>query len=263
MSVEFNAPRANQDARIIPSVEWSAAAKKLQEKVCATPDCADSWMELGLELRKQMLMREAIEAYSCGLAVEPFHSMLYRHRGHALVNIGCYAAGASDFEMCLRIDPENWSAWYHLGLAYHLMGKYEKAVNAYAQCLSRSYDDYHKICCTDWYAMTLMKLGRLDEMKALTARITKDMEPGEAKGYWHRNLVYNGSCDPEEMLEEARRENDHMFATGAYGIAVYYEYVLGNQQRAMEILREIEKRNTLWTGFAEQAMELRLQGKAK
>ena len=263
MSEAIKAPRQSQEVRVIPSAEWSKEACAAQKRALEHPENADAWMELGLELRKQMLFREALKAYSEGLSRQPFHSLLYRHRGHALVNIGCYAMGASDFEMCLRIDPDNWSAWYHLGLSYHLMGQYERACEAYAQCLKRSYDDYHKICCTDWYCMTLMKLGKLDEMRAIASRITKDMTPGEAKGYFGRDLVYNGTNDPEQSLEEARRDNDHMFATGAYGIAVYYEYALGNEKRALEILREIEERDTLWSGFAEQAAELRLQGKAK
>ncbi len=263
MSEILKAPREMQDVRIAPSVEWSEEAKAAQKKALENPNCADAWMNLGLELRKQMLFREAIEAYSRGLACQPFHSMLYRHRGHALVNIGCYAMGASDFEMCLRIDPDNWSAWYHLGLSYHLMGEYALASEAYAQCLKRSYDDYHKICCTDWYCMTLMKMGKIEQMREIASRITKDMVPGEAYGYFGRDLVYNGTNDPEQTLEQARKDNDHMFATGAYGIAVYYEYVLGNEKRAMEILHEIQQRNTVWSGFAEQAMELRLQGKAK
>lgn len=254
----LKAPRDAQDVRIVATVEWSDAAKAAQAKANAQGATADDWMNLGLELRKQMLMREAIEAYSRGICLEPFHSMLYRHRGHAFVNIGCYALGASDFETCLRIDPSNWSAWYHLGLSYHLMGNYEKARCAYDECLRRSYDDYHKICCTDWYCMTLMKMGRVDEAKELAGKITPDMEPGEAYGYFGRDLVYAGINDPEKTLEEARRDNDHMFATGAYGIAVYYEYALKDKARALEILKEIQARSTLWSGFAEQAAALRL-----
>lgn len=263
MSEVLKAPRKAQDVYIMPSVEWSEEAKTAQKKALGNPSCADDWMDLGLKLRKQMLFREAIDAYSRGLVCQPFYSQLYRHRGHALVNIGCYVMGASDFEMCLRIDPNNWSAWYHLGLSYHLMGEYTLANNAYAQCLNRSCDDYHKICCTDWYCMTLMKMGKIDQMHEIASHITKDMAPGEAYGYFGRVLVYNGTNDPEQTLEQARKEDDHMFATGAYGIAVYFEYVLGNEKRAMEILREIQKRNTVWSGFAEQATELRLLEKAK
>lgn len=257
------APRDTQEVKLVATLALTEESKAALEKANAEGATADDWMNLGLELRKQSLIREAIEAYSKGLCLEPFHSMLYRHRGHAFVNIGCHALGAADFEMCLRIDPSNWSAWYHLGLSYHLMADYEKARRAYDECLRRSYDDYHKICTTDWYCMTLMKMGRLEEAKELASRITPDMVPGEAYGYFGRDLVYAGINDPEKTLEEARRDNDHMFATGAYGIAVYYEYMLGNEARALEILKEIEARNTLWSGFAEQAMELRLAGKAK
>ena len=92
MSEAIKAPRQSQEVRVIPSAEWSKEACAAQKRALEHPENADAWMELGLELRKQMLFREAIKAYSEGLSRQPFHSLLYRHRGHALVNIGCYAS---------------------------------------------------------------------------------------------------------------------------------------------------------------------------
>ena len=206
-----------------------------------------------IALRGQMFFREALEAYSIGLTYDPFMSLLYRHRGHAYVNLGQYQEAAADFEMGLRIDPKNWDCWYHLGLSYHLMGSYERALKAYETCYALSPTDEYRICTTDWYCMTLMKMGRIDDMRKAAARIHADMEPGMSEGYFDRVLVYNGTRNIDEVLAEAAAKDDHMYATGAYGLAVYEEYVLGNREKAKEILTRIAGRDETWGGFAEHA----------
>ena len=90
-----------------------------------------------------------------------------------------------------------------------------------------------------------------DKIKA--ARIHADMEPGMSEGYFDRVLVYNGTRNIDEVLAEAAAKDDHMYATGAYGLAVYEEYVLGNREKAKEILTRIAGRDETWGGFAEHA----------
>ncbi len=240
---------------LIPSEETA----KAQAAVAADPTDPDKYMQLGLCLRRQMFFREAIEAYSMGLSYDPFRSLLYRHRGHAYVNIGLYQQAAADFETGLRIDPKNWDCWYHLGLAYHLMGCYERALKAYESCYALAPSDEFRICTADWMCMTLMKLGRMDEMREVASRIHKDMVPGGSEGYFERVLVYNGTRDADEVLAEAEAKDDHMFATGAYGLAVYFEYVTGEKEKAYKILKKIADRDATWGGFAEHAAADRLK----
>ena len=138
-------------------------------------DDPDGYMELGLCLRRQMFFREAVEAYSVGISYDPFRCLLYRHRGHAYVNLGLYHQAAADFEMGLRLNPENWDCWYHLGLSYHVMGEYERALKAYDTCYELAASDEFRICTVDWMCMTLMKMGRIDEMREYAKRIRPDM----------------------------------------------------------------------------------------
>lgn len=234
-------------------IPWSEAAQNALARTRAEPENPEAYMALGLALRAQMLLREAIAAYSDGLCRDPFHMMLYRHRGHAYVNAGEYAPGAADFEMGLRLDPKNWDCWYHLGLSYYLLGDYNRAARAYHTCYDLAQRDAFRICTADWLCMTYMKLGDLDAMREVADRIRPDMEPGGSAGYFERVLVYNGTKTPEEALADAEKQNDHMFATGAYGIAVYYACALGEKDKAKSILEKIAARNTLWSGFAEHA----------
>lgn len=237
----------------------SEETKKAQEYVKDHPTDPDGYMELGLCLRRQMFFREAVEAYSMGISYDPFRCLLYRHRGHAYVNLGLYCQAAADFETGLRLNPENWDCWYHLGLSYHLMGEYERALKAYDTCYELAPSDEFRICTADWMCMTLMKLGRLDEMKSVADRIRRDMVPGGSEGYFERVLVYNGTRDADEVLAEAEAKDDHMFATGAYGLAVYFECVTGEKEKAGKILKRIAQRDDTWGGFAEHAAAERLK----
>lgn len=187
--------KENQIFAARDTVEENDKIKAAREAVAADPTNAEKYMALGLALRGQMFFREALEAYSIGLTYDPFMSLLYRHRGHAYVNLGQYQEAAADFEMGLRID----------------------------------------------------------DMRKAASRIHADMEPGMSEGYFDRVLVYNGTRNIDEVLAEAAAKDDHMYATGAYGLAVYEEYVLGNREKAKEILTRIAGRDETWGGFAEHA----------
>lgn len=253
------ASKANEIFESREPLTPSEETQRALEAVKADPENPEKYMELGLCLRRQMFFREAVEAYSIGLSYDPFRSLLYRHRGHAYVNLGLYHQAAADFETGLRIDQKNWDCWYHLGLSYHLMGAYERAVAAYERCYALAASDEFRICTADWLCMTYMKMGRMDEMREVASRIRPDMVPGGSEGYFDRVLVYNGTRNADEVLKEAEAKDDHMFATGAYGLAVYYETVTGEKDKAKSILTRIAQRDATWGGFAEHAAADRLK----
>jgi tetratricopeptide (TPR) repeat protein len=251
------APIENQIQDELLSLPLDPEVLDIEEQLKADPTNPQLWMERGIALKKQHRnFRLAIDSYSTGLTYDPFYSLLYRHRGHAYVNIRRYREAAADFEMALRLDPSNWDSWYHLGLSYHLLGEFERALPVYENCLAISQNNADLlIAATDWYCMTLMKLGRLDEMKAAASRVTPDMSlTKEGDGYFQRVLVYNGSRMLEDVYQEGLAKDDHMFCTTVYGLAVYAEYALGDKTRANAILGEIvNNKSTLWAGFAEHA----------
>ena len=240
------------------AVHTSGRLAQINAKLAQAPENMQLYLDKGLMLRRQMLFREAIENYSAGLTYNPQYSLLYRYRGHAYVNIGQYQEAAADFELALRLDPENWDCWYHLGLAYYLMGQYQRACKAYRECLARSTTDESKICTADWLCLTLMQLGELDEMRQTAMIITPEMVLGISREYHQRVLVYNGTNTPDEVLPRIEALPDHVFATASYGIAVYLDKVLGQHERATQLLRSIAERTKSWAGFAEQACRVAL-----
>ncbi|HAH93137.1 MAG TPA: tetratricopeptide repeat protein [Dielma fastidiosa] len=240
------------------TIAYSDEVKTLSKALEADPNNPELWMKKGLAYKKQMCFREAIEAYSMGLTYDPFNMLLYRHRGHAYVNISRYAEAAADFEMGLRIDPENWDCWYHLGLAYHLMKDFKRAKKVYEGCRKVSYDGDSIIAVTDWYWITCMRMNDPEAAQKMIDLVDPAIETTDySGGYKDRVMVYKGLDTPEHVLEVAATKDDHMFATYAYGIAVYYE-THNEIDKAMNIYHKIVERDELWAGFAEHAAYERL-----
>jgi tetratricopeptide (TPR) repeat protein len=260
------APKNTQFQEIRSNIEPCEEVLTADAKLREDPSNPDLWMEKGRAFRKQMLVREAIDAYSMGLTINPFHALLYRHRGHSYINIRRYYEGAADLELSSRLDPLNWDTWYHLGLAWHLIGltaegsieDFKRARKAYEKCIEITKTEDDLAAIIDWYWMTLMRLGQKELAAEAAARLTKNAKVVENVKYFKRVLAYNGSMDPEEVITDARGKGDHNFATQAYGIACLYEF-RGDMKRCREILEEITKCDELWTGFAETAAYERLK----
>lgn len=249
---EIHEERANVE--LIPEI------LEIDRHLAENPAQPQLWMERGKILRKkQKLCREAIESHSMGLTYDPFNALLYRYRGHVCINVGRYIEGAADFELSVRIDPSNWDSWYHLGLAYYLLEDYQRARTAYERCIAITTDDDSLSAVTDWYWLTLMHLGEKELAQAAVEKVSPDASIVDNSGYFKRVMVYRGTLTPEEVIEDARGLDDHMFATQTYGISYYYE-LQGRMEEARALLEEIVGRSeTTWSGFAEHAARNRLK----
>ncbi len=229
---------------------FSEDVKKVEAQIEKDPHNPDLWMEKGLALSKQMLFREAIEAFSMGLTYNPFHALIYRHRGHRLLSIRRFHEAAFDLELSSRLDPGNWDTWYHLGLAYYLLKDYGRAEQAYKRCLDltdRNEDTL--VAVVDWYWMTLMRLGKKQEANELIGLVTEDTEPGENLSYKKRVLMYKGMIKPEELIEfEGADYPDLELATQGYGVANYYRQI-GEKDKALALYRKIIEHDTFWSAF--------------
>jgi len=196
-----------------------------------------------------MLFREAIEAYSIGLTFNPFHALLYRHRGHRLISIRRFHEAALDLELSSRLDPTNWDTWYHLGLAYYLLEDFARAEKAYKRCLEITNSDELMVAIVDWYWMTLMHLGKKEEADKLLELVSENTDPGENLSYKRRVLMYKGIIQPEELIEYEGAEFPELeLATQGYGLANYY-LLLGEKEKAKELFERILKYSSFWSSF--------------
>lgn len=186
-------------------IELSEEVKAVDKKLLENPKDADLWMERGLALAKQKLMREAVEAYSKAISIDPFKGIYYRHRAHRHLSCWEFQEACADFEVASRLIPENWDVWYHLGLSHFLLGEYEEAVPAYRRCLEVTKTDGQMIALCDWYWRTLMRLGRREDAERVMENINDHMDYIESElGYYYSCLIYKGLLKPEDYIERSK-----------------------------------------------------------
>ena len=249
-----------QQVRRQPEVVDSPRTAASRAAVTADPQNVGLLLDLALALKGQFLYYEASEVFSQILMLEPFNDAVLCHRGHVYIGLRAYKQAAADFEMALRIAPEDWDSLYHIGLCYYLLGEYEAAEKYYARCyaVSKTEEDYTAI--TDWYWLTLMNLGKKDKADEILAAVKADWDYGENEPYFRRLLVYKGLASPEETLARARTDEPHIFCTCAYGIAYYMWAVQEEKEKARALIAEIAaSTGQQWGGFALQAAQITMK----
>ncbi len=232
-------------------IQLSNEVLQIQDEIDKEPKNYELWIKKGLALSKQKLFREAIEAYSIYITYRPFDGIVYRHRGHRLISVCRFEEAAADLEMAVRLDPENWDSWYHLGLAYYLLKDYKRAELAYKRCYEITETTDALVAVLDWYWMTLSRLNRIEEANKLIECINKDTDCGENYAYLRRILMYKGLIKPEELIvTEGAFIPELEIATQGYGLSNYY-YINNNIEKSNEILKLIinEAKETMWSAF--------------
>ena len=100
----------------------SEAVRAVDRKLAEAPDNAALWMERGLRLADQQLMREAVEAFSKAISIDPFQGIYYRHRAHRYLSCWRFQDACADFTLAYRLIPDKCVVWYLLGLSHYLLG---------------------------------------------------------------------------------------------------------------------------------------------
>lgn len=140
--------------------------------------------------------------------------------------------------MASRLIPDNWDVWYHLGLSYFLLGRYEDAAVAYKRCYALSNsakaDDFCAI--TDWRWRTYMRLGRKEDATALLKNLPDGYEKAaDVCGYTLNCAMYQGKISPEDLMKD-RLVDGHLDAiTSLYALSNYY-YVMGDMDKSNELV---------------------------
>ena len=225
--------------------------------------------------------RDAIATFSDGIRRYPDDPRLYRHRGHRYITTRKFDLAREDFERAAaliegtpdEVEPDgapnpagkprstlHFNVWYHLALSYYLQGTYDRAADAWRECLRVSKNDDSVVAATDWLWMTLMRLGRRGEAAQLLDRITPTMDILENHAYHRRLLMYKGVTGPESLLADDTTDPTTL-ATQGYGVANYY---LVNDQvdRARAVLQRITA-GSGWNAFGYIAAEADLARMAR
>ena len=248
-----------------------------EKDLAANPKSADAMIWVGRRLGYLWRYQDAIAMFSRGIAAHPADARMYRHRGHRYITVRRFDEAIADFEKAVtlikgrkdEIEPDgqpnaagkprstlHFNIWYHLGLAYYLKGDFEKALNAYNECMKVSDNDDSVTATSDWLWMTLMRLNRKAEAAKVLERITPKMDILENGSYHRRLLMYKGLGKPEALLDPANADGLTL-ATQGYGVGNWY-LVNGDVKRAREIFEKVIA-GPNWSAFGYIAAEADLQ----
>jgi tetratricopeptide (TPR) repeat protein len=248
--------------------------KDLQEaQSVANPATADAMIWIGRRLGYLWRYQDAIAQFTKGIERYPDDPRFYRHRGHRYITVRQFDKAVADFDKAValikgkpdEVEPDGapnpsgvprsslqFNIWYHLGLAHYLQGNYQKAYDAYVECMKVSKNDDSVTATADWMWMTLMRLGRKAEAAKVLERITPKMDILENGSYHRRLLMYKGLEKPEALLDTAKAD-DTTIATQGYGVGNYY-FVTGDKAKAREVFEKVTSGGG-WNAFGYIAAE--------
>lgn len=270
-----------------PELDAATAARRREQLAEATarldadPDGEADLIWVGRRLAYLGLYDEAIDVYTQGLTLHPDSYRIRRHRGHRYITIRELDKAVADLRLAAELSaglPDAVEAdglpnarniptsttgtniYYHLGLALYLQGRFEPALDAYRQCMTLSTNDDMRCATAYWLYLTLRRLGREAEARAVLEPITPDMDLVENFAYHELLLLFKGDRTVNEILHSeadagpvGKAIDD---ATRGYGIGAWH-MVNGRDAAAREIF-ELVVRDTAWPAFGHIAAEAEL-----
>lgn len=224
----------------------------------ASPQDPETLLWLGRRLAYLGRYREAIAAFSRGVAEHPRDARFYRHRGHRYITVRELDAAVRDLEQAAdlvrgqpdEVEPDGApnrfniprstlqsNIFYHLALAHYLKGDFNRALPVWIEALGVSDNDDMHVATADWLYMTYRRLGRHADAADVLEPIRRDMEILENDAYHRRLLMYKGMV-PADSLLAVESADPVQLATYGYGVGNWFLYN-GDRARAVEVFERI------------------------
>ena len=208
----------------------------------ALPDSAEKFCALGKAFSRQLRYREAIDAYTEGLKLEPENLPLLRLRaGRYLTTLQSNLA-ITDFEKCLSLGAEKLDCLYRIGLAYYYAGRYAQAMETFENCMPLC-DEEMGIAVIYWHTLSAV---RAEKVLTLLKYYRLDMAVGHHTAYEKTMQVWSGITPLSAMLQMLESEEDDL----EYGIALYGLLLHPDCAEKECLSQALLRRDGFWPSFA-------------
>lgn len=243
----------------------------------SNPDSLELLIWYGRRLAYLGKYSEAIATYTEGLKLFPNSYHLRRHRGHRYISTREIAKAVNDLEVAAslsneainKIEPDGipnrlnqplsndkFNIWYHLGLAYYLNGRFDKALSSYIECQKYSDNPDLRVATTYWQYLTYQKLGNEELATVLLSDFNTNVQLIENTAYLELLRLYKEERTPEALIKKATNKKQQLNPTLAYGIGNYFQH--RNQfDKANEIFLKVLE-SPSWDAFGYIASEAEL-----
>ena len=241
MEYPFDALHAGIESQIlnlpagIPDSEAVTQAKAL-------PDSIEKFLALGKAFSRQLRYREAIDAYTEGLKLEPENLPLLRLRaGRYLTTLQSNPAIA-DFEKSMSLGAERLDCLYRIGLAHYYAGRYAQALETFENCMPLC-DEEMGIAVLYWHTLSAV---HAEKASTLLKYYRPDMAVGHHAAYEKAMRVWSGTTPLAAALEMLEREEDDL----EYGITLYGLLWHPDCAEKARLSKVLLRRDGFWPSFA-------------
>lgn len=241
MEYPFDALHAGIESQIlnlpagIPDSEAVTQAKAL-------PDSIEKFLALGKAFSRQLRYREAIDAYTEGLKLEPENLPLLQLRaGRYLTTLQSNPAIAY-FEKCLSLGAERLDCLYRIGLAHYYAGRYAQALETFEKCMPLC-DEEMGIAVLYWHTLSAV---HAEKASTLLKYYRPDMAVGHHTAYEKAMRVWSGTTPLAAALEMLEREEDDL----EYGITLYGLLWHPDCAEKARLSKVLLRRDGFWPSFA-------------
>jgi tetratricopeptide (TPR) repeat protein len=246
----------------------------------ANPGDADALLWVGRRLAYLGHYREAIAAFTRGIALHPSDARFYHHRGHRYITCRQFDLAIADLQLAAtlvdgqtdRIEPDgqpntagvplstlHGNIFYHLALAYYLRQEHAEALPHWRRARALARNDDTMAAVSNWLYLTHRRLGQLEKAEELLLSMRPNQQIIENQAYFDLLQLYRGELTPALILEKA--DATGQLATYGYGLASWYAFS-GEPTKAEAMLRQIVD-GPDWAAFGYIAAEADLERAAR
>lgn len=202
----------------------------------------DGFLALGKALSRQLRYREAVQAYSDALTLDPENKMALRLRAGRYLTTMQSEQAIADFERCISLGAEKLDCFYRIGLAHYYAGRYEQAAEIFRQCMPLC-DDEMGIAVIYWHTLSSCRAGI--EL-SLLRQYHPGMEVGHHTAYERAMRTWAGEESWHSVLEDIEKEPDDM----EYCIVLYALLYHPNCTAKKDLHAKLLRRNGFWPCFS-------------
>lgn len=194
-------------------------------------------------------LEEAVEAYSKGIAFNPFYAPCYFGRGRRNNALGHFWGAVADFSVAIQLEPSNWMYWYYRATCLTMNGHVEEAISDFRHCLALTRPEEH-YPLIDWLYTSNVELGRYDEAEEVLKLTDASADcPRMDYGYKRSVLLYKGIVPPEEFIDLPLLQQNilpqpnrlQLELNGLYYSLYCFYMVHGQPDLAADAIRELQK----------------------
>jgi tetratricopeptide (TPR) repeat protein len=141
--------------------------EQVRQKITENHDCALSWYEYGLVLKREGLRIDAIDAFIKSIQIDSTNPWAHYDLAYTYYRNGCFEKARTYLQETVRLDRKNALFWSTLGTMNSLLGDIEKSEYAHLQAVTLDeWDGRYWSQLGNLY----LKIGRLPEVEKISLK---------------------------------------------------------------------------------------------